>query len=236
MFNNMNDIINFILKWKVQIIIAICVIGVGIFLIFFKGGDNAETTLNNDLAKTSTNNSEMYKHGSNNQTKNKNAASDSSDKKESENKTVLVDVKGAVEKPDVYEMKSSDRVNDVLKKAKLLKEADVTQINLSEKLTDQKMINVPSKNDANKTASSQTTSANINSKTSTQNSSTQNKVNLNTATESDLLNVPGIGPTKVKEILEYKQKNGQFNSVDNLKEIKGIGGKTFEKIKDYFTV
>lgn len=115
----MNDIINFILKWKVQIIIAICVIGVGIFLIFFKGGDNAETTLNNDLAKTSTNNSEMYKHGSNNQTKNKNAASDSSDKKESENKTVLVDVKGAVEKPDVYEMKSSDRVNDVLKKAKL---------------------------------------------------------------------------------------------------------------------
>ncbi|BGE82285.1 helix-hairpin-helix domain-containing protein [Staphylococcus petrasii] len=117
-----------------------------------------------------------------------------------------------------------------------MKEADVTQINLSERLTDQKMINVPSKNDANKTSSSQTSSENINGKTSTQNAPTQNKVNLNTATESDLLNVPGIGPTKVKEILEYKQKNGQFNSVDNLKEIKGIGGKTFEKIKDYFTV
>lgn len=231
MFNNMTDIINFILKWKVQIIIAISVILVGIFLIFFKGEDNAETTLNNNLAKSSTNNSEMYKHGSNNQTKNENSASDSSDKKESENKTVLVDVKGAVEKPDVYEMKSSDRVNDVLKKAKLLKEADVTQINLSEKLTDQKMINVPSKNDTNKSSPSQITSAYTNGK-----SSSQSKVNLNTATESDLLNVPGIGPTKVKEILEYKQKNGQFNSVDNLKEIKGIGGKTFEKIKDYFTV
>ncbi|WP_415239145.1 helix-hairpin-helix domain-containing protein [Staphylococcus croceilyticus] len=236
MFNNMTDIINFILKWKVQIIIAISVVSVGIFLIFFKGEDNSETTLNNDLAKSSTNNSEMYKHGSNNQTKNKNPASDSSDKKESENKTVLVDIKGAVEKPDVYEMKGSDRVNDVLKKAKLLKEADVTQINLSEKLTDQKMINVPSKNDANQSSSSQTTSTNSNVKPSTQNNSTLTKVNLNTATESDLLNVPGIGPTKVKEIIEYKQKNGQFNSVDNLKEIKGIGGKTFEKIKDYFTV
>ena len=231
MFNNINDIMNFILKWKVQIIIAISIILIGVFLIFFKGGDISETNLNNDLVNTSNNDSKISNQGVNNHHKNKKGVDDNLDKKDSENKTVLVDVKGAVEKPDVYEMKSSDRVNDVLKKAKLLKEADVTQINLSEKLTDQKMINVPSKNDVNKNSSSPPSSINSNGK-----NSTQNKVNLNTATESDLLNIPGIGPTKVKEILEYKQKNGQFNSVDNLKDIKGIGGKTFEKIKDYFTV
>ncbi|PTK29265.1 ComEA family DNA-binding protein, partial [Staphylococcus hominis] len=67
------------------------------------------------------------------------------------------------------------------------------------------------------------------------NTSESIKVNLNTANERELLNVPGIGPTKVKEIIKYREEKGQFNNVEDLKQVRGIGGKTFEKLKDYFT-
>ena len=64
----------------------------------------------------------------------------------------------------------------------------------------------------------------------------QSQINLNTANEASLTKVPGIGPSKAKEILNYKEQHGQFTSVDELKKIKGIGEKTFEKLKQYFTV
>ncbi|MBB4831703.1 competence protein ComEA [Staphylococcus hominis] len=68
------------------------------------------------------------------------------------------------------------------------------------------------------------------------NTSENIKVNLNIANERELLNIPGIGPTKVKEIIKYREKKGQFNKVEDLKQVRGIGGKTFEKLKDYFTI
>ncbi len=61
-------------------------------------------------------------------------------------------------------------------------------------------------------------------------------INLNSATEEQLMKVPGIGPSKAKEIIEFKNQKGSFNSIDDLKNIKGFGPKTFEKLKEYFTV
>ncbi|MDU2136663.1 MAG: helix-hairpin-helix domain-containing protein, partial [Staphylococcus warneri] len=54
--------------------------------------------------------------------------------------------------------------------------------------------------------------------------------------EEQLMKVPGIGPSKAKEIIEFKNQKGSFNSIDDLKNIKGFGPKTFEKLKEYFTV
>ena len=124
-------------------------------------------------------------------------------------------------------MKKNDRVKDVLKKAKISENADITKINLSEKLTDQKMIYIPNKNET-KLNATLTNQSNLDTSESI-------KVNLNTANERELLNVPGIGPTKVKEIIKYREEKGQFNKVEDLKQVRGIGGKTFEKLKDYFT-
>ena len=124
-------------------------------------------------------------------------------------------------------MKKNDRVKDVLKKAKVSENADITKINLSEKLTDQKMIYIPNKNET-KLNATPTNQSDLNTSESI-------KVNLNTANERELLNVPGIGPTKVKEIIKYREEKGQFNKVEDLKQVRGIGGKTFEKLKDYFT-
>ena len=61
-------------------------------------------------------------------------------------------------------------------------------------------------------------------------------VNLNTATKEELIALPGIGPAKAQAILDYRKANGAFKSVEELKDVKGIGAKRFEKLKDDLTV
>ncbi|WP_449125693.1 helix-hairpin-helix domain-containing protein [Staphylococcus chromogenes] len=139
-----------------------------------------------------------------------------------------MDVKGAVKKVQPYTMKSNQRVKDVLEKAGILPQADLSQINLAEKLIDQKLIYVPKKGEA-------TSAQGITPSLSNQDSQKQ-PINLNLAQESDLVEVPGIGPSKAQSIIAYRDEKGGFKSVEDLKEIKGIGEKTFEKLKDYFTV
>jgi len=62
------------------------------------------------------------------------------------------------------------------------------------------------------------------------------KVNINTATEKEIAKLPGIGPAIAKRIVEYRKAHGGFKSVDELKKVKGIGDKKFERIKDKVTV
>ncbi|WP_234014766.1 ComEA family DNA-binding protein [Staphylococcus chromogenes] len=90
------------------------------------------------------------------------------------------------------------------------------------------MIYVPKKGEA-------TSAQGITPSLSNQDSQKQ-PINLNLAQESDLVEVPGIGPSKAQSIIAYRDEKGGFKSVEDLKEIKGIGEKTFEKLKDYFTV
>lgn len=217
MFKYRNEIIQLLTKWKTHIIILIAVVLLFIvILMLMKNNETSEHMTTSNANNSQFNNNEKYN-------KNDNNLSTSS----KENSTIYVDVKGAVKLPDVYEMKKNDRVKDVLKKAKVSENADITKINLSEKLTDQKMIYIPNKNET-KINATPTNQSNLNTSESI-------KVNLNTANEKELINVPGIGPTKVKEIIKYREEKGQFKNVEDLKQVRGIGGKTFEKLKDYFT-
>ena len=219
MFKYRNEIIQLLTKWKTHIIILIAVVLLFIvILMLMKNNEPSEYMTTSNANNSQFNNNEKY-----NKNKNDNNLSTSS----KENSTIYVDVKGAVKLPDDYEMKKNDRVKDVLKKAKVSENADITKINLSEKLTDQKMIYIPNKNET-KLNATLTNQSNLDTSESI-------KVNLNTANERELLNVPGIGPTKVKEIIKYREEKGQFNKVEDLKQVRGIGGKTFEKLKDYFT-
>jgi len=67
-------------------------------------------------------------------------------------------------------------------------------------------------------------------------SNDNDKVNINTATEEEFTTLNGIGEAIAKRIVEYRDQYGSFKSVDELQNIKGIGGKRFEKLKDFFTI
>lgn len=145
---------------------------------------------------------------------------------------IFIDIKGAVKHPNVYEMSSSNRVIDALNKAEVLKDADLSQLNLSEKLVDQKLIYVPKKGENSMKIDSQQAALN----SSDVKINTNQPLNLNSATEEQLKNIPGIGPSKAKDILNYREKNNGFNSINDLMKIKGFGKKTFEKLKEHFTI
>ena len=154
--------------------------------------------------------------------------SDQGDKNEG---MVTVDVKGAVKKPGVYQLKSSSRVHDALLKAGgMTDEADLKSINQAQKLVDEAVVYVAKvgENVVDVTTNTSTSSATSQAKSGL--------VNLNTATEADFQTISGIGQKRAQDIIAYREANGKFKSVDDLKNVTGIGAKTLEKLKEYVTV
>lgn len=145
--------------------------------------------------------------------------------------TVWIDIKGAVKKPGVYQLKATSRVNEALYAAQgPLANADLKQVNLAKQLTDQQMIYIPYQGEQVATATGGESLANNDSAVGSE------TVNLNTATKEQLCQITGIGDKKADLILQYRQEHGQFKSVDELKEINGFGEKTVAKLKDQLAV
>ncbi len=134
---------------------------------------------------------------------------------------IIVDVKGEVNQPGIYEVKSDMRVNDVINLAEgLTSEADQDHLNLAQKVADEMIIHVPSVN-------SEETASEI----SVEGTSTD-KIRLNQATADDLVALTGIGPSKAEAIIAYRDEIGSFKDVDDLLEVSGIGEKTLDAIRD----
>ena len=144
---------------------------------------------------------------------------------------VTVDIKGAVKKPGVYQLKSSSRVQDALLKAGgMTDEADLKSINQAQKLVDEAVVYVAK---VGENVVDVTTNTNASTSTS---QAKAGLVNLNTATEADFQTISGIGQKRAQDIIAYREANGKFKSVDDLKNVTGIGAKTLEKLKEYVTV
>ncbi len=138
---------------------------------------------------------------------------------------VLVDVKGAVVAPGVYEINSNERVKDVIKKAGgFLEDADQIQLNLASKVVDEMVIYVP--------IVGEVTSSSVSEKPSVE----SQLVSINSADLNELQELPGIGPAKAEAIVQFREDNGGFTAIEELMNISGIGEKTFEKLKDLITV
>ena len=152
---------------------------------------------------------------------------------DTEDQLVTVDVKGAVKKPGVYQLQSNSRVHDALEKAGgMTEEADLKSINQAQKLSDEAVVYVAK---VGENAVDVTTSAPA-SATSGTGQTKSALVNLNTATEADFQTISGIGQKRAQDIIAYREANGRFKSVDDLKNVSGIGAKTLEKLKEYVTV
>ncbi|MCS7192161.1 MAG: ComEA family DNA-binding protein [Armatimonadetes bacterium] len=147
-----------------------------------------------------------------------------------------VHVKGAVKRPSVYSLPFGSRVGDAIKVAEPNKDADLNSLNLAAFLEDGQEIFVPSKNRlSNSPNISLSASARFKSEivTKPKERTLKKIVNLNSATETELVELPGIGPALAKRIIEHRQKIGGFKSVEQLLEVRGIGEKKLEQIRPY---
>ena len=143
---------------------------------------------------------------------------------------LVVDIKGEVKTPGVYELESGKRINDVITLAGgLTVDADVLNINLSEKITDGMLINIPKKEELiEEDETIKETKKEVVTTTSK-----DNKISINNASLNELMKINGIGRVKAESIINYRNTNGKFKSIEELTKVNGIGKSTFEKIKDY---
>jgi competence protein ComEA len=159
-----------------------------------------------------------------------------------------VHVAGAVNKPGVYTLDSSDRVVNAIEMAGgATDQADLDKINLAEKIKDGQKIKVPTyseKTDSdefnfnNYKLNDSGLSKNIRESmlSSDDNNKIKKKLNINTATSKELENLPGIGSVIADNIIKFRENNGEFSSISELKSVARVGDKTFYKIQDLITV
>ncbi|WP_061313000.1 helix-hairpin-helix domain-containing protein [Clostridium botulinum] len=144
-------------------------------------------------------------------------------------KNIVVEIKGEVKTPDVYELNDESIVKDVIEIAGgLTEEADISNINRAQKLKNHELIYIHNKNEVKENLSY---SQNIVTK-----SDSSGKININCAQLEELKNLNGIGEAKAKRIIEYRENIGTFNSVEDIKNIDGIGEKSFEKLKEQIEI
>ncbi|WP_420496052.1 helix-hairpin-helix domain-containing protein [Macrococcus psychrotolerans] len=154
---------------------------------------------------------------------------------ESAAQNIKVDVKGAVKYGGVYDAQQGERVHDVLKHAEVLPNADLEAVNLSQEVRDALVIYIPFKGEVktDKYTLYQNTGGHPESNSG---SNVQSKININQAEQSELEEIPGIGPKKAQDIIKYRTDNGGFKAIEEIKEIRGIGDKTYESLKEYIEV
>ena len=172
---------------------------------------------------------------------------DNKEKKE-EIKTCYFDIKGKIKKEGVYQIECDKRVIDAIKLAGgITKDADTSMLNLSKKIVDSMVIKIYSKSEVKnylKTIETDTkkqelcqndqikNDACIENKEVTTNS---NLININTATLEELMTLTGIGESRAKAIIDYRNQT-PFKSIEDIKNVSGIGESMYAKIKENITV
>lgn len=136
---------------------------------------------------------------------------------------ICVDISGCVESPGVYEVTEGTRLHQVIELAGGLKEdADIDAINQAELVADGQKIFIPTKMEMGDGVVS--------------GQSSNGKININQADSTELQEIPGIGPSTADKIIQYRDENGRFQTIEDIQNVSGIGEKTFEKMKDKICV
>ncbi len=207
---------NFSNQEKITIILLLILIIIGAGIVLNRNINREDNIIVNSASNTSENNPAI----------------------QIETPSVIIHIAGAVKNPGVYQLKSTDRIVDAVKIAGgETEEANLDVINLAALLKDGQKIIVPYKtysetgeeimpNTFNHTASVYSSSP----------ASTSAKININTANANLLQTLPGIGPVLSERIIDYRNQNGLFGVIDEIKDVSGIGEKKYEGIKDLICV
>ncbi len=170
-------------------------------------------------------------NGENENTENKDSNNKDSENQENVNDSkIVVDIKGAVKAPKEYELKAGSRVRDLIEIAGgLTPEADEEKIYFSKILEDEQCIKIYK---IGEEVLDSEIEVEEQQEKGTGAVDSKGKININKATVDELMTIPGIGQVKAQSIVDYRNENGKFNSVDELTNITGIGVKTLEKLRD----
>ena len=166
----------------------------------------------------------------------------------SENKTnvelqedlVIIHITGSVKNPGIVKLKDGSRIEDAIEAAGGLTEnADITNVNLAYVLDDGVKIRIPSITDeknGDEQILEEGSGENIIEETNMTLGASTKEVNINKATETELQSLPGIGASLASRIIEYRNQNGKFSTIEDIKNVNGIGDSKYDNIKDFITV
>lgn len=241
----MEKIKNYVSERKLELLIIVLLLGTICFLVWNSYFKKDKVLLEDDDVNLISDTLEKVEDSSN----------------VSEEKYIWVDVKGEVKNPGVYKLKENSRVIDAINvSGGLTKKAYTKYINLSRILKDENVIivnstseikkvssgnnitevkiNNNSKNSASISESELITNDNVKSEEDNTGNSLEGniKVNINTATKEELMKLTNIGESKAEKIIDYRTANGNFNSIEDIKKVSGIGDKLYDSIKENITV
>lgn len=147
-------------------------------------------------------------------------------KEEKESIKIVVDIKGEIKNPNIYWLEEGCIIEDLINIAGgITEEGDLSKINRAQKLNDHEVVIIPNINDKESEIENIIPSSND-----------KNKVNINTASINELDTLSGIGPSKAESIIKYREENGTFKSIEEIKNVTGIGEALFEKFKENITI
>ena len=215
---------NINLKTKIIIAVGAIIIAITVGIYFYKTTkDNSEIEITEDNLTTNT-------------------AVENSNETVEENNTIVVHITGEVNYPGVVVLKEGARVVDAIEAGGgETDEADLSSLNLAYMLSDGEKIYVPNKEETSQENQEREyiTSAKADSEQSENGAKSTGinlKININTAKQEELTQITGVGESTAKKIIEYRTQNGKFKSIEDIKNIPGIGDGKFNAMKEEITV
>lgn len=229
---------------KRKIIVFIIILLISIVSLVFKGYFTDEIYVLNESDNSLSSEESISKtnskyNGSNDQYM---KSKEKSNNKDVGVRKITIYVSGEVKNPGVVTLSSDQRLATAVEKLGGLTEyADMNNINLAMKLEDEMHYIIPKKGEKIKTniVTSQNDTSNndiVSENNFNSNESEGNKININTADLDELDKIPGVGEATANKILSYREENGDFKNIEEIKNVNGIGEKKFENMKDIICV
>ena len=212
---------NLRLRQKKIILIIIIFAVSGLMIYIFNNNKIDNSDLDEDILVASNSTNDMIKN--------------STDEKD----MIIIHITGAVKTPGIVKLEEGSRIEDAINKAGgLTEDADITKVNLAYILEDGTKIKIPSNSDIGDFQGENIlrTDSGEGIIEDNENSSQSSSLNINKATEQDLQTLPGIGPSLASRIIAYRDENGKFSTIEDIKNVNGIGNSKYENIKDYICV
>lgn len=208
------------IKQKKNLIIAITVVIICIvYWIYNKNTSYNESNLESNILEVASN-------------------TDDKDNKDTDENIIMVHIIGGVAKPGVVKIKEGGRIEDAIEAAGgLTEDSDISNVNLAYVLDDGVKVKIPTIDDESKeteeTYISEDSGKNV---ILQEDEKVGSIVNINKATQTELETLPGIGPSLADRIISYREQNGKFKKIEDIKNVAGIGDSKFENIKDFIKV